>query len=59
MGDSYRDYVKGHKRARNRVRQEVDRQAAVDARASAIRERNRRKAAEAGQKEMRLDGRSS
>jgi len=56
MGASYRDYVKGRNRASDRARQEVDRQAAVDARAKAIREKNRKSEASQAQYQARLDG---
>jgi len=56
MGDSYRDYIKGHKRAGRRAREATNTQAAIEARARAIREQNRKKAASASQYQMRLDG---
>ena len=56
MGDSYRDYIKGRSRASNRIRQAGDLQAAIEARAKAIKERNRKKEALAAQYKMRLDG---
>jgi len=49
MGDSYREYVKGRNRASYRARQATDLQTAIDARARAIREKNRKKAAQAAQ----------
>jgi len=56
MGDSYRDYVKSRSRAGRRAGQTVTAQAAVEARARAIREHNRKiKAAEA-QGQLRLHG---
>jgi len=58
MGDSYRDYIKGRGRARRRAGQAADTQAAIDARAKAIREKNRRVKAQETQYAMRLDGSS-
>ena len=56
MGVSYRDAVKGRERARRRARASGDSQTAITARYKAIREQNRKKAAQALQYEMRLDG---
>ena len=56
MGDSLRDHIKSRKHASRRAGQAVAAQAAVEARAQAIRERNRKKTAHAAQYEMRLNG---
>ena len=56
MGDSYRDYLKGRGRASHRARQAADSQAAIEARARAIREKNRKKAAAASQFQLRMYG---
>ncbi len=55
MGDSYRDYLKGRGRARRRVGETIAAQAAVEARAKAIREKNRQTKAQTYQYKMRLD----
>ncbi len=58
MGDSLRDYLKGRKRFSRRIGQAADTQAAIEARAKAIREKNRKHAAQAAQYQtrMNLDG---
>jgi len=56
MGDSYRDFIKGGSRVSRRAGQAADTQAAIEARAKAIREKNRKKAASELQMKMRLDG---
>jgi len=56
MGDSYRDYLKGRKRFGYRTGQEADRSSAVEARAKAIREKNRKIKAQGLQWAKRLDG---
>jgi len=57
MGDSYRDYLKSNSRAGRRARQATDTQAAIDARAKAIREKNRKRKAALAQFVMRINGR--
>jgi len=52
MGNARYDYPKDNHRASNRARQEADRKAAVDSRAKAIREKNRK--IKAGQAQMNL-----
>ena len=54
MGDSYRDYIKGRGRARRRVGQTNHTQAAIEARAKAIREKNRKTSAAEAQYQLRL-----
>ena len=54
MGDSYRDYIKGRQRARNRAGQANNLQASINARSKAIKEKNRKKAAKQGQYQLRL-----
>jgi len=56
MGDSLRDYLKGRKRTGGRARATVNTQAAIEARHKAIREKNRKKAAQASQYTARLNG---
>ena len=56
MGDSYRDYLKSDKRARRRAGQTADTQAAIEAKALAIREKNRKSRAQEAQMRMRIDG---
>jgi len=56
MGDSYRDYIKGRKRAGNRARATTDLQTAIEARARAIKEQNRKAAAKSSQYQARLNG---
>ena len=54
MGDSYRDYVKGRGRASRRAGQAADTQKDIEARAKAIREKNRKALAHEAQYVMRL-----
>jgi len=55
MGASYRDYIKSRKRAARRAGQAGDLQDAINARAKAIREKNRKKTAHEAQGQARLD----
>ncbi len=54
MGVSYRDYLQSRKRLGTRIGEAVDQKAAVQARALAIREQNRKKAAQKAQHQLRM-----
>ena len=54
MGVRYRDYLKGSGTARRRARQAIDTQTAIEARAKAIREKNRQAKAHEAQYVMRM-----